>query len=102
MAAALSRRTERAKSKGYPDNAFCLREHPLNIAEEHAMIDCITGGRLITGMVRGIGAEVSRLAPTLPSRMRDFRRHARQLSCRPGRSPDRSPLKGRRPITMNT
>ena len=31
--------------------------NPLTLAEEHAMIDCITGGRLITGMVRGIGAE---------------------------------------------
>src|SRR5260370_16316682 len=38
-------------------NAFCLREHPLTLAEEHAMLDCITGGRLISGMVRGIGAE---------------------------------------------
>ena len=56
MAAALSRRTKQAKI-AILGNAFCLREHPLTIAEEHAMIDCITGGRLITGMVRGIGAE---------------------------------------------
>ena len=28
-----------------------------DLAEEQAMIDCITGGRLISGMVRGIGAE---------------------------------------------
>ena len=55
-ASALSRRTGKAKI-AILGNAFCLREHPLNIAEEHAMIDCITGGRLITGMVRGIGAE---------------------------------------------
>ena len=56
MAAALSRRTKNAKI-AILGNAFCLREHPLTLAEEHAMIDCITGGRLITGMVRGIGAE---------------------------------------------
>jgi alkanesulfonate monooxygenase SsuD/methylene tetrahydromethanopterin reductase-like flavin-dependent oxidoreductase (luciferase family) len=55
-AAALSRRTKDAKI-AILGNAFCLRDHPLNIAEEHAMIDNITGGRLITGMVRGIGAE---------------------------------------------
>jgi alkanesulfonate monooxygenase SsuD/methylene tetrahydromethanopterin reductase-like flavin-dependent oxidoreductase (luciferase family) len=56
MAAALSRRIKKARI-AILGNAFGLREHPLNIAEEHAMIDCITGGRLITGMVRGIGAE---------------------------------------------
>ena len=56
MAAALSRRVAQAKI-AILGSAFCLRQHPLNIAEEHAMIDCITGGRLISGMVRGIGAE---------------------------------------------
>ena len=56
MAAALSRRTTTAKI-AILGNAFGLREHPLTLAEEHAMIDCITGGRLISGMVRGIGAE---------------------------------------------
>jgi alkanesulfonate monooxygenase SsuD/methylene tetrahydromethanopterin reductase-like flavin-dependent oxidoreductase (luciferase family) len=55
-AAALSRRVKQARI-AILGSAFCLREHPLNTAEEHAMIDCITGGRLITGMVRGIGAE---------------------------------------------
>jgi len=56
MAGALSRRTKAAKI-AILGNAFCLREHPLTLAEEHAMLDCITGGRLISGMVRGIGAE---------------------------------------------
>src|SRR5438128_12100889 len=56
MAAALSRRTKKAKI-AILGNAFCLREHPLTLAEEHAMLDCITGGRMISGMVRGIGAE---------------------------------------------
>ena len=56
MASALARRTTDGKI-AILGNAFCLREHPLTLAEEHAMLDCITGGRLITGMVRGIGAE---------------------------------------------
>src|SRR5215467_11686506 len=38
-------------------DGISVSEHPLTLAEEHAMLDCITGGRLITGMVRGIGAE---------------------------------------------
>jgi alkanesulfonate monooxygenase SsuD/methylene tetrahydromethanopterin reductase-like flavin-dependent oxidoreductase (luciferase family) len=56
MAAALARRTERVKIC-ILGSAFGIREHPLTLAEEHAMIDCITGGRLISGMVRGIGCE---------------------------------------------
>ena len=55
-AAALSRKVKKAKI-AILGSAFCLREHPLTLAEEHAMIDNITGGRLISGMVRGIGAE---------------------------------------------
>ena len=55
-ASALARRTSKAKI-AVLGNAFGLRAHPLTLAEEHAMIDCITGGRLISGMVRGIGAE---------------------------------------------
>src|SRR5215210_7161783 len=55
-AAALARRTKKAKI-AILGSAFGLREHPLTVAEEHAMIDVITGGRLISGMVRGIGAE---------------------------------------------
>jgi len=55
MASALSRRTKgRIAILG---NAFCLRENPLTLAEEHAMIDVITGGRLISGFVRGVGSE---------------------------------------------
>jgi alkanesulfonate monooxygenase SsuD/methylene tetrahydromethanopterin reductase-like flavin-dependent oxidoreductase (luciferase family) len=56
MAAALARRTKGCKI-AILGSAFCLREHPLTLAEEHAMLDVITGGRLITGMVRGIGSE---------------------------------------------
>ena len=61
MAAALARRTESCKI-AILGNAFALREHPLTLAEEHAMLDCISGGRLITGFVRGIGAEFWSLA----------------------------------------
>lgn len=60
-ASALARRTKDCKI-AILGNAFCLREHPLTLAEEHAMIDCITGGRLITGFVRGVGAEYFSMA----------------------------------------
>jgi alkanesulfonate monooxygenase SsuD/methylene tetrahydromethanopterin reductase-like flavin-dependent oxidoreductase (luciferase family) len=55
-AAALSRRVDKAKI-AILGSGFGLRENPLTLAEEHAMIDNITGGRLISGFVRGIGAE---------------------------------------------
>ena len=55
-ASALARRTKRVKI-AILGSALPLRSHPLMVAEEHAMIDVISGGRLITGFVRGIGAE---------------------------------------------
>jgi alkanesulfonate monooxygenase SsuD/methylene tetrahydromethanopterin reductase-like flavin-dependent oxidoreductase (luciferase family) len=55
-ASALARRTKTAKI-AILGSAIPLRDHPLTLAEEHAMIDNITEGRLITGFVRGIGAE---------------------------------------------
>jgi len=55
-ASALARRTKQCRI-AILGNAFCLRENPLTLAEEHAMIDVITGGRLISGFVRGVGTE---------------------------------------------
>jgi alkanesulfonate monooxygenase SsuD/methylene tetrahydromethanopterin reductase-like flavin-dependent oxidoreductase (luciferase family) len=55
-ASALARRTKRVEI-AIVGSAIPLRDHPLSLAEEHAMIDNITEGRLITGFVRGIGAE---------------------------------------------
>ncbi len=56
IASILARETKRAKIC-ILGSAIPLRENPLTLAEEHAMIDTISGGRLITGFVRGIGAE---------------------------------------------
>jgi alkanesulfonate monooxygenase SsuD/methylene tetrahydromethanopterin reductase-like flavin-dependent oxidoreductase (luciferase family) len=56
MASALARRTTKV-TIAILGSAIPLRDHPLTLAEEHAMIDTITEGRLITGFVRGIGAE---------------------------------------------
>jgi alkanesulfonate monooxygenase SsuD/methylene tetrahydromethanopterin reductase-like flavin-dependent oxidoreductase (luciferase family) len=54
--AALARRTSRIKL-AVLGNAIALRDHPLRVAEEVAMIDAISGGRVISGFVRGIGFE---------------------------------------------
>ncbi len=55
-ASALARRTKKVKLC-ILGSALPLRSHPLTVAEEHAMIDVISGGRLVSGFVRGIGAE---------------------------------------------
>lgn len=56
MAAALARTTSQAKI-AILGNAICLRDHPLRVAEEVAMLDVITQGRIISGFVRGVGDE---------------------------------------------
>jgi alkanesulfonate monooxygenase SsuD/methylene tetrahydromethanopterin reductase-like flavin-dependent oxidoreductase (luciferase family) len=56
IAAALSQKTSRIRI-GVLGNVLPLRYHPVRIAEEYAMLDCMTGGRLIAGFVRGIPSE---------------------------------------------
>ncbi len=56
MAGALARRTTNAKI-AVLGRALPLLNNPVTVAEEYAMLDVITGGRLIAGFVRGIGAE---------------------------------------------
>lgn len=56
MAAMLARRTKSIKI-AIVGNALPLRDHPLRVAEEVAMLDVITGGRIISGFVRGTGSE---------------------------------------------
>jgi alkanesulfonate monooxygenase SsuD/methylene tetrahydromethanopterin reductase-like flavin-dependent oxidoreductase (luciferase family) len=75
MAAALVRRTKRAKI-AILGNALPLREHPLRVAEEIAMLDVMSGGRIISGFVRGIGCEYLSLGvnPT-DSRERFYEAH---------------------------
>jgi alkanesulfonate monooxygenase SsuD/methylene tetrahydromethanopterin reductase-like flavin-dependent oxidoreductase (luciferase family) len=56
IAAALARSTRNAKI-AILGRALPLVNNPVNIAEEFAMLDHLSGGRIITGFVRGIGSE---------------------------------------------
>ncbi len=56
IAGALARETKQAQITVL-GRALPLLNNPLTVAEEYAMIDNISGGRLIAGFVRGIGAE---------------------------------------------
>jgi alkanesulfonate monooxygenase SsuD/methylene tetrahydromethanopterin reductase-like flavin-dependent oxidoreductase (luciferase family) len=55
IAGALAYRTKRAKI-AVVGNLVPLN-NPVRIAEEYAMIDCMTGGRLVAGLMRGIPHE---------------------------------------------
>jgi alkanesulfonate monooxygenase SsuD/methylene tetrahydromethanopterin reductase-like flavin-dependent oxidoreductase (luciferase family) len=56
MAAALARRTERAQIMVL-GNQIGIRGNPLRVAEEIAMLDHLSNGRIVSGFVRGIGWE---------------------------------------------
>jgi alkanesulfonate monooxygenase SsuD/methylene tetrahydromethanopterin reductase-like flavin-dependent oxidoreductase (luciferase family) len=56
MAAALTRRAEHARIMVL-GNAIGIRGNPLRVAEEIAMLDLMSGGRVDSGFVRGIGWE---------------------------------------------
>ncbi len=56
MAAILARQTKRVKI-AVVGNALPLYDPPTRVAEEYAMIDTISGGRLIAGLVVGGGPE---------------------------------------------
>lgn len=75
MAAALISRTEQAKI-AILGNGISLRDNPLRVAEEVAMLDVMSNGRIISGFVRGIGAEYHsmNLDPTR-SKARFFEAH---------------------------
>lgn len=66
IAAALARTTTRAKI-AILGRALPLVSNPVAIAEEFAMLDHMSGGRIITGFVRGIGSEyfTNAVNPTL-------------------------------------
>ena len=75
MASALIDRTQNAKI-AILGNGIALRDNPLRVAEEVAMLDVMSGGRVLSGFVRGIGAEYHSMGldPTR-SRSRFFEAH---------------------------
>jgi alkanesulfonate monooxygenase SsuD/methylene tetrahydromethanopterin reductase-like flavin-dependent oxidoreductase (luciferase family) len=56
MASYIAARTERIPI-GIIGNALPLHANPVRVAEEVAMLDVISGGRIISGFVRGTGME---------------------------------------------
>lgn len=59
-------------------NAISLRQNPLRIASEIAMLDVLSKGRIINGFVRGIGAEYHNFSAN-PTESRERFMEAHQL-----------------------
>jgi alkanesulfonate monooxygenase SsuD/methylene tetrahydromethanopterin reductase-like flavin-dependent oxidoreductase (luciferase family) len=70
MAAALSRRTSDAALLVL-GNSLALYNPPQRVAEEFAMLDCISGGRLIAGFPVGTPMDTCYAYSTNPSELRD-------------------------------
>src|SRR5262249_15782989 len=64
IAAPLSQRTRRIKI-AILGNLPALHDNPVRLAEEIAMLDCLSGGRLISGFVRGVPQEYLALSGSL-------------------------------------
>ena len=64
VAAALTQRTRRIKI-GIFGNLAALHAHPVRLAEEIAMLDVMSGGRIISGFVRGVPQEYLALSVPL-------------------------------------
>jgi alkanesulfonate monooxygenase SsuD/methylene tetrahydromethanopterin reductase-like flavin-dependent oxidoreductase (luciferase family) len=65
IASALIQRTRRIKI-AILGNLPALHAHPVRLAEEIAMLDVMSGGRIISGFVRGVPQEYLALSESLP------------------------------------
>ena len=92
-AAVLARQTKRAKIAivGTP---LVHRDNPVRVAEEIAMLDCISRGRIISGFVRGVGTEIHP-ANTNPVVQRERMEEAHDLIVKAWTSPEPFSWEGR-------
>lgn len=87
MAATLARRTREA-SILLLGQSLALYDPPTRVAEEMAMIDCISGGRLIAGFPVGTSMDVNYACGLNPATVRDQYHEAHDLIRRAWSDPD--------------
>ena len=78
MAAALSRRTSKA-ALVVLGNSIALYNPPLRVAEEFAMLDVISGGRLVAGFPVGTSMDTNYCYGTIPAQTRSRYAEAHDL-----------------------
>jgi alkanesulfonate monooxygenase SsuD/methylene tetrahydromethanopterin reductase-like flavin-dependent oxidoreductase (luciferase family) len=78
MAATLSRRTSRAAIVDL-GNSIALYNPPLRVAEEFAMLDVISGGRLVAGFPVGTSMDTNYCYGTIPTETRERYAEAHEL-----------------------
>jgi alkanesulfonate monooxygenase SsuD/methylene tetrahydromethanopterin reductase-like flavin-dependent oxidoreductase (luciferase family) len=78
MAAALARRTSKAMLLVLGNSIVCYNP-PTRIAEEFAMLDVISGGRLIAGFPVGTSMDINYCAGQNPATVRDKYREGHEL-----------------------
>jgi alkanesulfonate monooxygenase SsuD/methylene tetrahydromethanopterin reductase-like flavin-dependent oxidoreductase (luciferase family) len=78
MAATLSRRTSRAAIVDL-GNSIALYNPPLRVAEEFAMLDVLSGGRLVCGFPVGTSMDTNFCYGTIPAETRDRYDEAHEL-----------------------
>jgi alkanesulfonate monooxygenase SsuD/methylene tetrahydromethanopterin reductase-like flavin-dependent oxidoreductase (luciferase family) len=94
MAAALSRRTSRAAIVDL-GNSIALYNPPLRVAEEFAMLDVISGGRLVAGFPVGTSMDTNFCYGTIPAETRDRYAEAHALIRRAWAAEEPFPFNGR-------
>ncbi len=94
IASALARSTRNA-ALCVMGNSLALYNPPLRVAEEMAMIDCISGGRLIAGFPLGTPMDTTFAYGQNPSTLREKYDEARRLILRAWTEPDPFAFNGR-------
>jgi alkanesulfonate monooxygenase SsuD/methylene tetrahydromethanopterin reductase-like flavin-dependent oxidoreductase (luciferase family) len=87
IAAALAVTTENA-AIALCGNSLALYNPPVRVAEEMAMLDCLSGGRLIAGLVLGTGMDTAYSYGLPPLELRERFEEARHLVTRAWTEPE--------------
>jgi len=94
IAGALARRTRDA-ALVVMGNSLALYNPPLRVAEEFAMLDCISGGRLVAGFPVGTPMDTCYAYGQNPSQLRERYREAHDLIVRAWQAPEPFTWNGR-------
>jgi alkanesulfonate monooxygenase SsuD/methylene tetrahydromethanopterin reductase-like flavin-dependent oxidoreductase (luciferase family) len=94
MAACLARRTSRADLIVL-GNSLALYNPPLRVAEEFAMLDCISGGRLVAGFPVGTSMDDNFAYGIVPTTLRERHYEAHDLIMKAWTTPEPFTFNGR-------